>query len=437
MPDATAPTTPEDAPRGSLGEVFRAFLALGCVAVGGPSAHIAILEAELVERRRWLTHRAFTELFSVGSMLPGPTSTQVVMGCGVVRGGPWGGLVALLAWMAPGVAIMTALALALGWWMDRGHGLSALRGVQPAAIGLIIVAAWRLGRKTARDPLTLAMLALGAVVTIAGQHPSVESAIGAPNLAYRFPLVIALAGLITALARRDAPEVGDDRLHAPMPKGAGVACLALFAILLVGLPLAVRTSAGAPVEPTALGVVETQYRAGALIFGGGQVLLPLIYDEYVVTFGWLTDAEFWTGFGVVQGVPGPLFAMSSFLGGAALNGAGGATDGGWTMTLAGAALGAIGLFLPGALLIHGVLPFWARLRQIAWVRRALPGVNASAVGLIVGAFWIMARPLWGDAAAIAIMVASAIAVLTGRVPPIVAVIAGGVLGWLASLAGWM
>ena len=135
MPDdSPAPEPPPHNPEGSaIAEVFRAFLALGCVAVGGPSAHIALLEAELVNRRRWLSPRAFTELFSVGSMLPGPTSTQVVIGCGLVRAGKWGGLVALLAWMTPGVALMTALALALGWWMHRGYGLDALRGVEPAA----------------------------------------------------------------------------------------------------------------------------------------------------------------------------------------------------------------------------------------------------------------------------------------------------------------
>jgi len=434
MADAPRPPETNGSEPGRLAEVFRAFLAIGCIAVGGPSAHIAFLEAELVQRRRWLTHRAFTELFSLGSMLPGPTSTQVVMGCGLTRAGPWGGLVALLAWAAPGVAIMTALALALGWWMDAGHGLDALRGVQPAAIGLIIVAAWRLGRKTVHDPLTGAMLALGALVAIVGQMPVVEDAVGAPNLAYRFPLVIALAGVITALARRDTPEAGEDHVPIALSKRVGGVCIAVFAILLVGLPLLVRTGAG-PVEPTAVGVVETQYRAGALIFGGGQVLLPLIYDEYVATYHWLTDAEFWTGFGVVQGVPGPLFAMSSFLGGAALNGPGGGTEGGWTMTVAGAGLGALGLFLPGALLIHGVLPFWARFRAIAWVRRALPGVNASAVGLIVGAFWIMARPLWGDPLAVVIMLASAAAVLTGRVPAIAAVVAGGVVGWVAIVLG--
>jgi chromate transporter len=410
--------------RARIGDVARRIFAISWLAVGGPEAHLSVLEAELIERRKWTSQARFLELFSLASMLPGPTSTQVVIGLGTVRAGALGGIVALLVWLTPATIFMTCTALALGWWMSRGGSLDALRGLYPAAVGLIAVAGWRLGRKAVVDARTGALMGLGAVVAVAGQIASVRALIEPINPAYRFPLVILVAGVIASALARGQPSPGMTDQHAPVVRRrTGLACLALFLGLFFALPVVASLVAHGDSEfaRTTL-AADALYRSGAVVIGGGQVVLPMLHDEFVQRSGWVGDEAFWSAFGIVQAVPGPLFSFSAFLGGATV----GRGDVLWTIV--GALVGVAALFGPGALIWFGVDPFWSRLRSWPAVRRGLPGAQAAAVGLIAGAFWIMAfRVLhdWLDFALLAFAVGT---VLILRLSPILMLLLSAVIG---------
>jgi len=417
---------------GGLGEVARVTGALGLLAVGGPNAHLAIFQDHLVERRRWMSGEALAELYALCSMLPGPTSTQTLMGACAARAGVVGGVVGLICWALPAVVAMTGLAVGVGWWVERGGDLSWLIGLQAAAVGVLLVAAWRLGRRVVRGRLTGTLLVLGAAAAIAPSAAGWDE-LAPALLALRFPLVIAFGVVVAALLARGEQGRTLHELPVRVPRAVGGVCAALFVLCFAALTggAALGESEGA----TSLRIVESFYRNGALTFGGGQVLLPLIYDEYVLTRGWLTDAEFWTGYGVVQGLPGPLFSMSAFLGGAALDDAPAGGADAWTRTALGGALGAIGLFLPGALLLFAALPAWRWLRETPWARGGVAGANATAVGLLVGAAWIMLErtvflPRLGPAILGAAVIAASSAALALRVPAIVVVLVGGVVGAL-------
>ena len=392
-----------------LAQVGWSFLPLGWIAFGGPQAHIALLHEQFVVRRQWLDERRFAELLGLGQGLPGPTSTQMVVAVGTARAGPLGGLIALICFLYPAVAIM--MLAGLGAAQFPGESRPAwLEGVQPGAVALVAVAAWRLGRAVVTTRLTIALMLLGTAAAILWREPWV------------FPAVLALGGVVTGIALRNQKSAsldnGSDKPLATLgiSTWAGAALLTIFLGLLVGLILARLAF-----DWQLLQWAESFYRMGSLIFGGGQVVLPMLLTE-VVNPGWVTEEQFLDGFALMLALPGPMFSFSAYLG---------AVAGGVT----GAFIAVGGLFLPGVLVIYAVLPFWERVRRQQVVHAILTGVNATAIGLVVAAvFLLWDRAVTGPSSAtIAVLAFGAVAFF--RVPAPFAIAGAGVLGWVFSVAG--
>ena len=401
---ATVPSLPR-----RLAEVAWAFLPLGWIAFGGPQAHIALLQERFVARRRWLDEQRFVELLGLGQGLPGPTSTQMVVAVGTARAGPLGGLLAFLLFLYPAATIMALAGLGVATFLSDGGRPDWLDGVQSATVALVAVAAWRLGTAVIKTRLTMGLMLLGAVVTILVQQP------------WAFPATLALGGLVTAIVLRSQRH--DDNQSGSVPldnlgisRVAGALLLLLFFGLLGGLILARLL-----LDQTWLQLFESFYRTGSLIFGGGQVVLPMLSAE-VVEPGWVTEQQFLDGLALMLALPGPLFSFSAYLG---------AVAGGVT----GLFLAFVGLFLPGVLIIYGVLPFWEQLRRYPWVRIALVGVNATAIGLVVGVVFLLWQRTDPNATGAVIALLAFGSVMFFRVPAPLVIIGAGVLGWLFSLAG--
>ncbi len=339
---------------------------LGLTSFGGPVAHIGYFREAYVVRRRWLDEDTFAGLVALCQFLPGPASSQLGIAIGIRRAGLLGGFAAWLAFTLPSAAALILFAYgvqSLGDQADAGW----LHGLKVVAVAVVALALWGMARTLAPDRPRVTIAAIAAIALLA-----------APGIAAQLA-VIAGGGLLgLALLRPDASQPPQGDAQRGTPWLAIVALLAFFA-LLIALPVAARL-----VDNGALAVADSFYRAGSLVFGGGHVVLPLLEAE-VVPPGWVTRDVFIAGYGAAQAVPGPLFTFAGYLG-AAMD----VVSPRWLGGLL--ALGAI--FLPSFFLVVGVLPFWERLRGLARVRRALMGVNAAVVGLLLAALY---DPVWTSA----------------------------------------
>jgi chromate transporter len=342
------------------GEVFQAFLVQGLTAFGGPVAHIGYFRREFVERRAWLSDGAFADLLALAQFLPGPASSQLGMAIGLRRAGYAGLVAAWVGFTLPAGVAMIALAylaprLATGW----GDGV--LHGLQLAAAAVVLNALVAMARTLAVGPIR-AGIAIGATAGLLMAHGP------APQI-----LALIAGGLFgMALLREPGAAEPDDPATQEIPPVVSGGALAVFVLLLGLLPfLAVW------LDSPSLGLASVFYRTGALVFGGGHVVLPLLQSE-IVGRGWLDQDTFLGGYGAVQALPGPLFSFAGFVGAAQQ-----VAPGGWRGGLV--ALSAI--FLPSLLLVVGVLPFWDRLKAQPAARGALAGVNAVVVGVLAAALW--------------------------------------------------
>lgn len=359
-----APTVDEPVARGrgSVAEVFWVFLRLGLTSFGGPVAHLGYFREAFVVRRRWLDDRDYADLVALCQFLPGPASSQVGMAVGLRRAGLGGLLAAWFAFTMPSAIALVAFAYGLAALGDIS-GAGWLRGLHAAAVAVVAQAVLGMARSLAPDArrATIALAAMVVVLLVA--NPAVQVLAIA---------VGALGGLV--FLPRDDPAPGP---QAPGRTGArgttgAVTALGLFALLLVGLPLLTRL-----LDDPTLRLADGFYRAGALVFGGGHVVLPLL-ERVTVGAGLLDPQTFLAGYGAAQAVPGPLFTFAAFLGASTDTGPSG---------LLGATIATVAIFLPAALLVLGVLPFWERLRHLAGARRALAGVNAAVVGVLAAALY--------------------------------------------------
>jgi chromate transporter len=373
-------------------------LRLGLTSFGGPVAHLGYFRREYVERRGWLNAAAFGDLVALSQLLPGPASSQLGIAIGTRRAGILGGIAAWVGFTAPSAVAMIALGV-LATQVDLS-GAGWVHGLKLAAVAVVAQAVVAMARSLAPDwrRRVLAVLAAASALLIASPFTQVGIiALGA------------LAGLALLPGASAPANVEEPRT---VGRRFAVAALACFAFLLLVLPL-LRGLDGS------LALADSFFRSGALVFGGGHVVLPLLHAN-VVDPGWVSDSTFLAGYGAAQAVPGPLFTFSGYLGAVSSVGPGGVTGG---------VLALVAIFAPSFLLVFGVLPFWDRLRASARVRRALSGANAAVVGLLAAALY---TPVWTSAVARPVDVAVAAGgfglLLTRRVPPI-AVVA------LAALAG--
>lgn len=353
-------------PPGAVAEVFRAFLKLGVSSFGGPIAHLGYFRDEFVIRRKWIDEASYADLVALCQFLPGPASSQVGFALGWLRGGGWGALAAWAAFTLPSALLLVVFAFGAAAF-GGPVGAGVLHGLKIVAVAVVAQAVWGMARILTpdRSRAGIALAAVGIVVFMAGSLGQITAI-----------LMGGMAGLW--LCRSDGAITPVHLRFAPSRR-LGVAAMALFFVLLVALPV---ISAAVPGQSLAL--VDSFYRAGALVFGGGHVVLPLLEAELVQP-GLVGADAFLAGYGAAQAVPGPLFTFAAYLG--AIMGPG-------AQGLAGAAMALGAIFLPGFLLLIGVLPFWDAFRARPLAQAAMRGANAAVVGILGAALY---DPVWTGA----------------------------------------
>ena len=361
----------EPRPAGRIRKVFHAFLLLGLTSFGGPIAHLGYFRTEFVERRRWLTERAYADLVALCQFLPGPASSQVGFALGLLRGGPWGALAAWAAFTLPSAIVLVLFALGAAV-LDGPVSQGIIHGLKVTAVAIVAHAVWGMAKSLCpdRQRAGIALAAVFTVVLVSGPLGQVAAI-----------TIGALAGM--ALCRAHA-ETEVQPLSLPVSARAGQLAGLAFVALLIGLPLLAWASPSAT-----LAVMDAFYRAGALVFGGGHVVLPLLEAE-VVQSGWVSPDDFLAGYGAAQAVPGPLFTFAAYLGSVM----GGAVTGPLGGSLFGAALALVMIFLPGLLLLVAVLPHWNRFRRWDSAQALMRGANAAVVGILGAALY---HPVWTSA----------------------------------------
>lgn len=397
MPENADPKTMA---RGTAFEVFATFLKLGLTSFGGPVAHLGYFRDELVIRQKWLNDAAYADLVALCQFLPGPASSQVGFALGLRRAGWAGAVAAFVAFTLPSALLLTVFAVTAAQFSGPIGG-GALNALKIVAVAIVAQAVLGMARSLCPDR-ERAAIAVGAVILLA-VLPGALGMMGAI-------LFGALAGL--ALGQGSATASGEI-LALPVSRKGAVGALVTFAALLVILPTVAGLWHG-------LAVFDGFYRAGALVFGGGHVVLPLLQAE-VVQPGWVTQEAFLAGYGAAQAVPGPLFTFAAYLGAAS----GPAPNG-----VAGAALALIAVFLPGFLILTGVLPFWDKFRRMGPAQSMMQGANAAVVGILGAALY---SPVFtsaiGDMRDFALALASFVLLVAWKAPPWAVVVfaaAGGV-----------
>ena len=386
--------------------VFLIFLRLGLTSFGGPVAHLGYFRDEFVIRRKWLTENSYADLIALCQFLPGPASSQVGIAIGLSRAGYAGALAAWTGFTLPSAIVLMLFAIGISSYGDIVP-LGVLHGLKVAAVAVVAQAVWGMGKNLCTDVARISIMALAACFVLL-----VPSALAQVS-------VIAIAAIIGLLWFQPEKVIAHDPLPITVRRRTGLVWLFLFFSLLIGLPLLT-----ALYPSQTLSMVDTFFRAGSLVFGGGHVVLPLLQAE-IVPAGWISNDTFLAGYGATQAVPGPLFTFAAFLG-SSMNQA----PSGWL----GGMICLIAIFAPSFLLVMGVLPFWESLRQNLRTRAALSGINAAVVGLLLAALY---QPVWTSAIIevkdFGLALVALIALMFWKFPAWLVVIGCGAAGWLLTL----
>ena len=338
-------------------------LVLACTSFGGPQVHFALFLDRLVKKRAYLTEEELFEIQALCSVLPGPTSTQMITAIGVKRGGASLAYLTLFIWITPAVFIMTLAAYGMTFLRNQ----SILHYVMPVGIGLILQAGWFMAKKVITGPMYVVILLVTLFLGIAFHSP------------YIFPLVLVLGGIVSSLNYKDFPRQTKHKFVIPW------ANFHLYWGFLVALALVGHFTDYFPIR-----IFENFYRNGSLVFGGGHILAPVLYTEFVEFKHLISPDAFLTGMALSQTLPGPVFALTSYLGVLLMK------DYGFLGELAGSAIGALGIFLPGTFLIFFVFRIWSQLKQYRFIRASLAGIQAASVGLTLVAVFTFTKPLFID-----------------------------------------
>lgn len=385
----------------NLLEILIVSTRLGLSSFGGPTAHLGYFHEEYVRRKKWMDEKGYADLVALAQFLPGPASSQVGIGVGLMRGGVLGGLTSFLGFTLPSVIVLIAFALLLTSYDVADAGW--IQGLKIVAVAVVAHAVLGMAKKLAPDLKRKAIVLFALIGTLIWQTAFTQ--VG----------VILVAALIGFLIYRKHTETETDETRFPISKKIASSCLLLFFVLLFLLPVIKEVTGSYWVA-----VFDSFYRSGSLVFGGGHVVLPLLEQELVPN-GWVTEEEFLAGYGATQAVPGPLFTFAAYLG-AVMNG--------WL----GGLFATAAIFLPAFLLIVGALPFWDSLRSNRKVKGAIMGVNAAVVGILISAFY---TPIWTSSItqpldfALAAVLYSMLAFW--KLPPWVVVVSGAMGGILISL----
>ena len=378
-------------------------------AFGGPQAHISILLREFVERRRYITEQELFELSALSQILPGPGSTQTLVGIAWKVGGLRLAIITFLIWICPSATIMCIAAISYKMWLTHAKFAEILRFVQPMAVGIVAYAAYVFANKFIKTKVSVA-LAIGSllVTLILGN-------------AYAFPILILLGGIISS-ALETQPQESELRvsLFANVnPKKVMYFVGILLAFAALGAVINQTSPFSLPIR-----LFENFYRNGILIFGGGQVLVPLMYTEFVQVKHYLSNSEFLSGFALQQALPGPTFSFTSFIGSMTLGNKGFNV---WGQVL-GSIIAVIGINLPGLILILFIVPFWEDLKKITRIRNSLSGISAVAVGFMATALIMLTIPFGLRWDAYGLMIGTFLLLNFTKIKTPVVIVIGVVLG---------
>jgi chromate transporter len=392
---------PAQLAKGRVLEVLFVFLKLGLSSFGGPIAHLGYYRNELVIRRKWLDEQAYADLVALCQFLPGPASTQVGFSIGLMRAGYLGGLAAWTAFTLPSAIALLLFAYGAGR-LSGPIGTGLLHGLKLVAVAIVAQAVWGMARSLCPDRERASIATVAAVIVLFSTSSVAQ--IGAI-------LIGAVAGLWLC---RDAPPPAAGHISIPVSRGAGFFFLTIFAVLLAAaLLLPGRTSL------PGFDLFAAFYRSGALVFGGGHVVLPLLREAFV-TPGWVSDDAFLAGYGAAQAIPGPVFTFAAYLGAVVKTEPNG---------VAGAVLGIFGIFLPGLLILMGMLPFWDAFRNRLGAQATMRGVNAGVVGLLGAALY---NPIWTTSVKrpldVALALIGFVLLVAWRAPSFVVVVIGALGG---------
>ncbi|MDO9309628.1 MAG: chromate efflux transporter, partial [Deltaproteobacteria bacterium] len=344
-------------------EIFLIFLRLGLTSFGGPIAHIGYFRQEFVERRKWLDEHAYADLVALCQFLPGPASSQIGIALGLSRGGFPGAIASWLGFTLPSAIVLVLFGMGLSF-LGNTLGHQWLHGLKVVAVAVVAQALWGMGKSLCPDKLRATFAVCAA--TSATIFPTSLGQIA----------VIIVSALFGWLMLRTPAALPHKPIQNTTSRITGATLLFVFLLLLLALPIAAAST-----NSYLLKLFDSFYRSGSLVFGGGHVVLPLLQSQVVPT-GWVTNDLFLAGYGAAQAIPGPLFTFAAYLGSISAQ-----SPSGWL----GASVALVAIFLPAFLLIAGTLPFWEHLRRYETMQRAMLGINAGVVGILLAAFY---NPVW-------------------------------------------
>jgi chromate transporter len=378
-------------------------------AFGGPQAHIAVLLREFVEKRRYITEEELMELNALSQIMPGPSSTQTLVGVAWKVGGLRLAIITFLIWILPSAAIMCLAAISYKMFADKDKFTSILRFIQPMAVGIVAYATYVFARKFLKSRVTV-MLAIGSLIATLILHNP-----------YAFPILILIGGIISSALETQQQE---NELRVKLFANVNPNKVAYFiGILLFFAALGAIINQTSPFS-LPIRLFENFYRNGILIFGGGQVLVPLMYTEFVELKHYLSNSEFLSGYALQQALPGPTFAFTSFLGGIAMGNKGYGIFG----QIMGSLVAVIGINLPGLILILFIVPFWNDLKKITRIKNSLSGINAVAVGFMATALILLIKPFGLDLMAYGLVAATFLLLNFTKIKAPVIIIIGIIIG---------
>lgn len=370
-------------------------------AFGGPQAHLTLLLKLMVEKRRYLNEKDLMELHALCQILPGPSSTQTITAIGYRIGGPKLAFLTLLVWMLPAVSLMTTAAILLSNVQEKELSLDFTRFILPMAVGFVFYAAYSLSVKVVNTRSGIIIMIVATIVSFLIRKPFI------------YPLLLLLAGVATAIKYRNLPREEKGKLSVKWGN------LTLWISILIVAAITAGITQAVPVR-----IFENFYRNGSLIFGGGQVLIPLLYTEFVNFKGYLTSEEFLTGYALVQAIPGPVFSFSAFIGSLAMR------EYGIVGEIVGALAASLGIFLPGTFLIFFMLRFWDNLKKYRVIKASLEGVVAASAGMVIAAALLLLEPLALSFLNIGLVVLTALLLQFTRIPAPVLILAGLIAGFI-------
>jgi chromate transporter len=366
---------------------------LALTAFGGPQIHFTMIHRKLVIKRKYITENELKELNSLCNMLPGPTSTQIITAIGYKMGGPMLAFLTLTVWVLPATLIMGAFAIILFVLELDNPKLHFLKYIQPMAVGFIIYAAYKIKNLFVTKAHHWVLMILSAIAAILSNTP------------YIFPLLLIMGGVVSNFVNRS--NYADVKPIKNIQWGNFALFLGVF-LAAAGL--------GAITKNTGFLIFENTYRYGSIVFGGGHVLIPMMYNQFVEFKHYLTSSEFLAGVGILQAIPGPVFSFATFTGSLALK------DYGIMGMMAGGLIGTVAIFLPGILLIFFIYPMWNQIKHFSPVKNAIEGINATSAGLVIASAYLLFKPLEINEMNMLVMIGTLFILLTTKIPnPIIVI----------------